>query len=409
MAGYWDPVPTARKLIAGGVSDPFGGEWAERNWRNVPGPFYGARTDSLQMGRQDDPLHIAYDDEYGPFAGTEFVYRQPGSAEAVRDFLEASQPAHGGYAMDGDEHWTVDGVRAWWAGRERVRAWALATAHRWATSYDPAYEMHWLDAAQGLRDYVDDIDSGRLETYLRGYLFWLEHRRAPGSAEALPVLGAPTAEPVGGGEPVVLGYLVATPDETSGDGLPKGVLLTSASDCLGERVPEDGCWFGSPEQAREACAMVDVPPAARVTALRAAPADAEVLAREIRAARTHEPVLHALLYEPPPLADGGEALGWEVLGYDCGLLHSWLCNDLYRDAVAELGVEVTSRGLLADRAAAERLAGWANARTDTKPVVWFAAELIEWPEPIESRFVPVTVAVPAAEPVTPWWRRLLEG
>ncbi|MFE6872623.1 hypothetical protein ACFVFS_39535 [Kitasatospora sp. NPDC057692] len=42
---YWDPLPTARRLLAEDrCLDQFGGLWRERNWRNVPGPFYGADT-----------------------------------------------------------------------------------------------------------------------------------------------------------------------------------------------------------------------------------------------------------------------------------------------------------------------------------------------------------------------------
>nr|WP_095877687.1 hypothetical protein [Streptomyces sp. TLI_235] len=29
-------------------------------------------------------------------------------------------------------------------------------------------------------------------------------------------------------------------------------------------------------------------------------------------------------------AEGGRKLGWEVPGYDHGMPHSWLCNDLYQ-------------------------------------------------------------------------------
>ena len=73
------------------------------------------------------------------------------------------------------------------------------------------------------------------------------------------------------------------------------------------------------------------------------------------------------------MAEGGHELGWEVLGYDYGLLHSWLCNDLYDDGVLSLGVGTDERSLLPDRDTARRVAARANARGDTKPVTWFPA------------------------------------
>ncbi|QES59084.1 hypothetical protein DEJ51_20650 [Streptomyces venezuelae] len=70
-----------------------GGRWEDRNWRNVPGPFYAGATDEMALGRLDAPH----------------------------------------------------------------------------------------------RDFIAHIDDG-LESYLRGYLFWLEQRREPQPGEALPVL-----------------------------------------------------------------------------------------------------------------------------------------------------------------------------------------------------------------------------
>ncbi|CAM5435811.1 ferredoxin [Streptomyces tanashiensis] len=40
---------------------------------------------------------------------------------------------------------------------------------------------------KGIGDFIAYIDDG-LETYLRGYLFWLEQRREPRGGEALPRL-----------------------------------------------------------------------------------------------------------------------------------------------------------------------------------------------------------------------------
>jgi hypothetical protein len=198
LHGYWDPLPTARRLVSG--EDPawkvFSGVWAERNWRNVPGPFYGAATDSMATGRLDAPRHIAYDDDYGGGFGTEFVYRQPGNEAETEDVVSAARlELYSGYGWDGDDHWTPATVRAWWRDRARVRAWALAIAADWGAATHPdwgsngsdEFQGHYHDAAQGHLDLVAYIDDG-LEAYLRAYAFWLDQRRTPRPGEALPVL-----------------------------------------------------------------------------------------------------------------------------------------------------------------------------------------------------------------------------
>lgn len=189
---YWDPLPTARRLVAldGSPYATFGtpmfqGVWAERNWRNVPGPFYGADTDGMFWGRDHAPDHVAYsyDD------GHEFVFRQPVNERETEALITAAGwELHNNYAWDGDDHWTVEGVRGWWRDRGRVREWAVAAAETWfAYDENPMYVAHYHDAAQGHLDFVAYIDEG-LEAYLRGYAFWLDRRRVPEPGEALPEL-----------------------------------------------------------------------------------------------------------------------------------------------------------------------------------------------------------------------------
>ncbi|MCX5405054.1 ferredoxin [Streptomyces sp. NBC_00335] len=196
---YWNPLPTARRLTETEShldAAMFTGKWEERNWRNVPGPFYAGETDSLAIGRLDAPHHISYDDDHGGGFGGEFVFRQPVDEGEVFDMLcGASLELCQGYNWDGDDHWTVEAVRDWWRDRGRVREWAVdiaadwgADTHpHWGYNADPRYLGHYHDAAQGHRDFAAYIDDG-LEAYLRGYLFWLEHRREPKPGQALPDL-----------------------------------------------------------------------------------------------------------------------------------------------------------------------------------------------------------------------------
>lgn len=165
----WDPLPTARALIADiGVAT-----WNQRSRLNVPGPFFGGETD-CGIGEQV-PAHILFSEDH-----SEFVFRQPRSPREVDDFLEApyGEPL-GGYAWDGDEHWTPGLVRAWWRERDGVREWILAELADRKDSYN--------DEAT-LREYLADLDGGALERYLRGYLFWLTEGREPVLGEELPVL-----------------------------------------------------------------------------------------------------------------------------------------------------------------------------------------------------------------------------
>ncbi|MFB7373884.1 hypothetical protein ACFC0D_28985 [Streptomyces sp. NPDC056222] len=130
--GYWDPLPAVR--ASAGTALPWKetvtvlapaetylmGRWAERNWRNVPGPFYGAETDTCEMGPEVAPRHVMCDE-----TGQEFVFRQPRRpAEVHRVLFAAWNDPCGQYGMDGDQWWTAQSVRAWWQERARLREWA---------------------------------------------------------------------------------------------------------------------------------------------------------------------------------------------------------------------------------------------------------------------------------------------
>ncbi|MFE2550029.1 ferredoxin [Streptomyces sp. NPDC059355] len=191
---YWDPIPTVNACVEGeplpGLAewvraydvswDTSHDVWGERNWRNVPGPFYGAATDTCRVGRGVAPGHVLYDDEYGQ----EFVYRQPRTPEETYRVMAAAwQDLMAGFQRDGDEHWTPELVREWWRDRGRVREWAVGLDREWSVS-ERAEER---EAAGGARAYVAHID-GDLGDRLRGYLFWLQEARPARPGEGLPGL-----------------------------------------------------------------------------------------------------------------------------------------------------------------------------------------------------------------------------
>jgi hypothetical protein len=186
---YWDPVPHIGAVLASlpardraGLEDVFCGKWEERNWRNVPGPFYGAMTDNCWVGRQSAPRHILYGDdiEYEQ----EFLYRQPHTVTELRDVLAGMRDdPWAGWACDGDSYWTPDLVRVWWHDRGRLREWILRKQQEWGSEGLPTDE----DVGAGLTDYLSYLDAG-LADDLRCYLHFLETGRGPTISDRLPPL-----------------------------------------------------------------------------------------------------------------------------------------------------------------------------------------------------------------------------
>jgi hypothetical protein len=187
---YWDPMPHIGAVFASqprdglwpGPDATFQGKWNERNWRNVPGPFYGAMTDNCWVGRLHAPRHILYgdDDDYEQ----EFLYRQPRTVEELGAVIVAAQEDPcAGWACDGDTHWTPSLVREWWCDRGRVREWITTKQRRWNVS-DRADER---EAATGLADYFAYLD-GDLADHLQVYCYFLDNHVRPATGDRLPSL-----------------------------------------------------------------------------------------------------------------------------------------------------------------------------------------------------------------------------
>lgn len=174
---YWDPMPHVDAVFAGqprnGLwptrAETFHGKWEERNWRNVPGPFYGAMTDNCWVGRIHAPRHVLYGDDID--FDQEFLYRQPQSPVELADVIFAMQEdPWAGWACDGDAHWTPDLVRQWWRDRGRLRDWLTSKHHLWSVS-DRADVR---EAATGLTDYLAYLD-GALAADLQAYVYFLDN------------------------------------------------------------------------------------------------------------------------------------------------------------------------------------------------------------------------------------------
>lgn len=191
MSAYWDPTVAMDHLLSdppAGHAAPwtisgrntreeiFGATWADRDWRNVPGPFYAAETDTCGGGRFIAPHLILVNEDW-----TEFVSRQPVDSAQVLELLDvAYDDPFSEYGCDGDDHWTLSEIRAWWADRRRVVQW-IESAVRVMADQGANEEI------AGLRLYAADIH-GPLEDRLRAYAFRADNGESARLGDRLPSL-----------------------------------------------------------------------------------------------------------------------------------------------------------------------------------------------------------------------------
>jgi hypothetical protein len=137
----------------------------KRNPLNLPGPFYGAETDTCETGPAEAPNNVLMDRQ-----GQEFIFKQPANEEELRDIISAALcECFCGYGADGNDHWTFSLIRDWWKSHHDL----LARAGE--ISGSPESILLW-----------QRLLSGEGEEYLRAYAFFVEEGRIPSSTEALP-------------------------------------------------------------------------------------------------------------------------------------------------------------------------------------------------------------------------------
>lgn len=145
----------------------FEGIFSERNRFNIPGPFYCGQTDNCLTGRLEAPGNVMFDCH-----GYEFIYRQPTDHYELEDVVNAANvDPFGGYAADGNDHWTLSLICDWWNARDELLAEA--------------------DALRKLNDNVDEWQAyltGPAIEYLRQYAFFIEEGRLPEVRDRLPRL-----------------------------------------------------------------------------------------------------------------------------------------------------------------------------------------------------------------------------
>jgi len=91
--------------------EPFSGQWKDRNWMNIPGTVYCGQTDNCLTGPLVAPNNVYVDE-----GGYEIIFRQPTTLYELQQVIKAaSVDPFQGYSMDGDSHWTIEAVTAWWS------------------------------------------------------------------------------------------------------------------------------------------------------------------------------------------------------------------------------------------------------------------------------------------------------
>jgi hypothetical protein len=145
----------------------FPSHFADRNPMNIPGPIYGAETDTCATGPEQAPQNVLLDTN-----GQEFVFKQPSTADEFRDIVSAAIcECFAGYGADGDTHWRLSLIREWWQTRDQM----LRGLHK-----DIGNECGIAKWREGLL--------GGLAKYLRIYAFYVENGRVPNEDDALPEL-----------------------------------------------------------------------------------------------------------------------------------------------------------------------------------------------------------------------------
>jgi hypothetical protein len=157
---------TSGWLGIGELAQFFPAKFSQINPLNLPGPIYGAETDTCCTGPQEAPNNVLLDKN-----GQEFVFRQASNPDDFRDLVSAAIcECFEGYGADGDSHWRLSTIREWW--RRRVDMLHEQIGEEWC---DPKSIEQWKRGLQG-----------DAEGYLKVYAFFVENGRVPTDGDILP-------------------------------------------------------------------------------------------------------------------------------------------------------------------------------------------------------------------------------
>lgn len=149
------------------LGELFPASFSDRNRLNIPGPIYGAETDTCTTGPAEAPKNVLLDEN-----GQEFIFKQPSNPVEFRDVVSAAIcECFQGYGADGDSHWRLTSIREWWKDRGEM----CACVHQ--EFGDSESHLKWKD---GL--------NGAFAPYLQVYAFYVENGRVPDELDVLPEL-----------------------------------------------------------------------------------------------------------------------------------------------------------------------------------------------------------------------------
>ncbi|GEM_PF-3343068 len=155
------------------LAEVFPSQFSQRNLLNIPGPIYGAETDTCCTGPEEAPNNVLLDNN-----GQEFVFKQASSAVEFRDLVAAARSeCFVGYGADGDVHWRLSLIRDWWRNREEMLA---ALGERWLAEIAQSHCKP--ESVERRRRAL----LGGARGYLRVYGFFVENGRAPTDVDILP-------------------------------------------------------------------------------------------------------------------------------------------------------------------------------------------------------------------------------
>lgn len=160
----------------------FEGRFNERNRLNIPGPFFGAETDTCETGIAAAPDNVMLDSE-----GQEFVFKQPENLAELKAVIHAAAvECFCGYGADGNDHWNLTLIREWWRGRQAITEWINERSRQIQTPRESAMSVErqkdLLDPLLAFKKYLEE----RAEAYLKAYAFYLLERRVPTWGDVLP-------------------------------------------------------------------------------------------------------------------------------------------------------------------------------------------------------------------------------
>lgn len=182
------------------------------------------------------------------------------------------------------------------------------------------------------------------------------------------------------------GYQWKPPAQSWTKHLPAAVI--TVSDCLADFLPEDqealtAPWHTTLQDAVRASMQAPAgAESAHVLAISVPVSNVPGLAAMIASwigDYPHPIQLNLAQLAPTP---PGTVRGFEVLGFESGRFHSWLCYSLHSEALDKLGIRINDRGLLATLAEAQQVAAMANSNRGThdgtpEEVTWFPALITE--------------------------------